>query len=106
MKFLQRFAAAPYPEVIAAGVIGGMKGATLQPGSPAEPRLPWKQARTFEDADLVVAPFEVEARSLVEKPDAAAYRLVIRLYEQFGFDASDIPREFDAANHVLRFGRT
>lgn len=105
-KFLKHFAKEPFPKVIVAAVIGGMKGVKLRPGSPAEPHPPWKEIRTFEDADLVVQPFEVDGQQLVAKPDAAAYRLVLRLYEQFGFDASDIPREFDATDHVLRLGRT
>lgn len=105
-KFLQHFAGGATPQtVIVAAVIGGMRGAALSPGSPAMPRLPWREARTFEEADLVVTPFgvDVAGEDFLQKPDAAAYRLILRIYEQFGFAAEDIPEEFCASDRVLRF---
>ena len=48
-------------------------------------------------------PFEFEMNQLIDTPDAAAYRLVRRIYEEFGFDETDIPREFDDRDKILRF---
>jgi hypothetical protein len=104
-KFIERFGTPAPPRLIVAAVIGGMKDARLRPGSPSEPLLPWKTPGHFDDDDLIVQPFEVEGEHFREKPDAAAYGLILRIYEQFGLDAADIPPEFDPADRILRFGR-
>lgn len=103
-KFFEHFASSGPSKAIVAAVIGGMKGARLQPGSPAEPSLPWKQPEPFADEDLVVSPFEIEGKQLLDAPDAAAYRLVLRIYEQFGLEADAIPPEFSSVDRVLRLG--
>lgn len=106
-KIVDRYAA-PRTElkVIVAAVIGGVGGATLRPGSPNEPSLPWRKPKRFEGKDLRVAPFEVDGAELRKSPDGAAYPLIRRIYEGFDLDADDIPREFDPKDRVLRLPRT
>lgn len=105
-KFLEHFGPLPPSKLIVAAVIGRMQSARLQPGSPSEPHLPWKQAGGFDGHDLVVLPFEVDGEHFFQKPDAAAYGLVLRIYEQFDLDAADIPLEFSPSDRMLRIGRS
>ena len=85
-------------------MIGGLRGSRLPPGSPSEPRLPWKQIGEFADDDLVVLPFDVDGEQFFQHPDAPAYSLVLRIYEQFGLESADIPPEFSATDRTLRIG--
>jgi len=106
-RFIDRFMNEAHPsKLVVAAVIGKMKGARLRPGSPSVPTLPWQEDKTFSEADLVVPPFDVDiaTEEFGKNPDAAAYRLVLRIYEQFGFQAEDIPAEFSPADRSLRFG--
>lgn len=106
-KILDRYATPRADlKLVVAAVIGGLEGATLRPGSPNEPSLPWQKPKRFEEKDLIVAPFEVEVAELQANPDAAAFRLVRRIYEGFDLDADDIPREFSPDDHVLRLPRS
>lgn len=45
------------------------------------------------------------ARELIESPDLCAYRLLVRLYEAFGFASEQMPRELDPERGRLVFDR-
>ncbi|HZL20531.1 MAG TPA: ATP-binding protein [Polyangia bacterium] len=106
-RMLDRYATSKTElKIVAAAVIGGIAGSTLQPGSPNEPSRSWHRAKPFEGKDLRVPPFSVEAGEIRKTPDAAAYPLIRRIYEGFDLDGDDIPREFGPEDHVLRLPRT
>ncbi|HVZ85738.1 MAG TPA: ATP-binding protein [Polyangia bacterium] len=88
--------------VVCSASIGGLKGSRLRGGSPNLPQLPWEQEAILEEDRIEIEPFEVEMSQLIAKPDAAAYRLVRRIYEQLGLGEGSIPQEFDRTERVLR----
>jgi hypothetical protein len=85
----------PEDQVLADMAFLGLGGRKLRPGSPAQ----WGsgEAREFtESKDLVwESPRIFSFAEIESEPDRCGYRFVQRIYEAFGFDRDDIPREFD-----------
>ena len=88
--------------VICSAAMGDIPGARLRPGSPNQPLLPWKQFGGLREDRFLVNHLVIQASELISNPDAAAYRLIWAIYEQFQLDEEDIPLEFDRKDKILR----
>jgi hypothetical protein len=85
-------------EVVADLAILGAGGWRLRPFSPKAigHHGPLGAAAFDEAKDLVwERPFLFKPEEVLESPDMCAYRLVLRVYHAFGYDAEQVPREFN-----------
>lgn len=79
-------------------------GTWLRPQSPGRAgHIKPGRARNFDDESFrLPRPYEFSMRELADGPDACARRLLLPLYESFGFDETGLPPEFDRATGRFR----
>jgi len=90
------------------GVLGlallGIRGQTLKPHSPLSMGHMIAAARPYEQADDFVAnPVHATWAELEGFPDRCAQRLTRQVYAAFGYEESEMPREFDPQKGLLTF---
>jgi hypothetical protein len=80
----------------------GLEGWTLRPFSPQLSQLDgwWNyllaQPRSSSDRDLILPnPLPFTVNEVRDHPDRCGFLLTSRVYEAFGFDPDQMPREFD-----------
>jgi hypothetical protein len=84
-------------QIVAGFVIKGIRGWILMPGSPRAPVHSWKKPKSYDHDVLAIDPdgLEFDASGMMESPDRRAFKLIRRVYGEFGFEPEDIPSEFD-----------
>jgi len=92
---------------LAALALFGVKGVELRPYSPSSmgfletyPGHPHRIAA----GDVVVDPPLVLSADDLREPDRCAWRLLARVYNTFGYDETEMPREFDRVTGRFRIG--
>lgn len=66
-------------------------------------QYPGHRHRRFEVArDLLLEPALVSLSELVDHPQACGYRLLLRMYEGYGYEPDELPRELDRASGEIR----
>jgi hypothetical protein len=94
------------PETIVLGMgMFQIKGWTLAPYSPSSVRYRFRREAlaAFEVDHFLGKPIAVGWSDLDETPDRCAYRLVRQVYEDFGFEEHQIPREYNRDTGQLTF---
>jgi hypothetical protein len=90
-------------QVVAGLVISGIRGWSLQPGSPREPARQLGTPKVLENDVLEVTPLAFHADKLKENPDRCSLTVVRHVYGEFGFGYEAIPPEFDQKQGHLFF---
>lgn len=93
------------PEHIALGLgLFQVKGWTLAPRSPASIGYQMANPEPYTEEDhFLGVPVVVRWADLEDSADRCAYLLVRQVYQAFGYEDSDIPREYDRDTGQLRF---
>jgi len=85
----------------------GLKGWTLRPHSPFD--HVFRSSKPFAESDLAEPdlvwdkPLMFSWDEIIDHPDRCGFRLVQRVYEAFGFEEHEMPREFDRESGRLAF---
>lgn len=94
-------------EVWADLAIFRVKGWKLRPYSPVAVGYAIREPHGFEDEDLILpnAPIRLSGGDIAESPDRCAHRLLVLVYEAFGYREDAMPHEFNAATGRLELER-
>jgi hypothetical protein len=86
--------------------IGGMQGICLRAHSPTSYEWEFRDDETLrrfnEDVLTLSDPMRVDIESLVQSPGSVAIRLAEHVYNAFGFELEQLPREVDRAHQRIK----
>jgi len=91
------------PEVPVAAALSlfGIRGWTLRPHSPRAVGYQFREAPPFDEDAVVPAPLIFSWKDVQSSPDRCGFRLLVRLYEGFGYFEDAVPAEFSRETGTL-----
>ncbi|HUS84507.1 MAG TPA: ATP-binding protein [Anaerolineales bacterium] len=87
----------PGTKILADFSLFGIKGWSLRKGSPNTPKHFIHGTSVFNSGEDIVfpRPMMFSLNQVVSEPDRCAFRIVRKIYEEFGYREEDMPREYD-----------
>lgn len=91
----------PDAPVAAALSLFGIRGWTLRPHSPRAFGYQFREASPFDEDAIVPEPLIFSWKDVQSSPDRCGFRLLVRIYEGFGYFEDAVPAEFSRETGAL-----